>query len=261
MTLLTWELLRRVFTVDTIMTPRQELLTWERGTDVLAVRVAASQRGFDLIPATEGAYVVGILCGDPLESKPLTHRWLVSRDTEIPGLLTLFVESEQPGLLVLHRQDVIGLVTPADLNKLPARVYFYNLIGELELALAACVRRHFRDDGAVLSKLSEKRRKELEEQHRIQTEGNVDIDIVQQLYLSDLINIVEKADGLRSQLGFSSRREAHNPLGGLNDLRDQTMHPVRLLLTRVPEDLLKLHERLRRARDVIQSLNEWTLTH
>ena len=41
--LLTWGLLRQVFTVETIMTPRRDLLTGEHGTDLTSVRAEARQ--------------------------------------------------------------------------------------------------------------------------------------------------------------------------------------------------------------------------
>jgi hypothetical protein len=53
-------------------------------------------------------------------------------------------------------------------------------------------------------------------------------------------------------LGFSSRRATEKALGGLNDLRHQTMHLVRPLLERVPEDLVKLQERVSRTRDLLE---------
>jgi len=252
---LTWELLQRVFTAETLMTPRKELLTWERGTYLSTLRTEAKQRRFDLVPVTKDDRIVGVLYGEAIEPEPLTDRWLVSRDTGIPDLLTLFVESERPGFLVFHRQDVVGLVTPADLNKLPARAYFYNLIGELELALAACVRHHYKGDmDGLLLTLSEERRQKIGSQKSILIQGNADIDPVQLLHLSDLVNIVAKREDLRARLGFSSRNAAKEALNGLVDLRNQTMHLVRPLLERVPEDLLRLHRRIEQAKDVLHRL-------
>ena len=68
--------------------------------------------------------------------------------------------------MVFHRQEVVGLVTPADINKLPARVYVYNLIGELELGLANRVRRHFANGSdKLLQALSADRRQKLKDKH------------------------------------------------------------------------------------------------
>ncbi len=253
--LLTWGLLRQVFTVETLMTPRRDLFTGEQGADLAHVQSEARQRRFDLVPMTHDGRIVGVLRTDGEEPEPLTDRWLVSRDTAIPDLLGLFVETGRPGFLVFWRQDVVGLVTPADLNKLPARIYLYHLIGEVELALALRIRSHFADDPSqLLHMLSEKRRKELEDYLSVLAEGNVDVDPMQLLRLSDVINIAAKHETLRAELGFSSRRATENALGGLNDLRNRTMHPVRPLLERIPEDLERLQRYGQQAGEVLRRL-------
>ena len=253
--LLAWDLLRQVFTVETIMTPRQDLLTVERGTDLASVRAEASRRRFDLLPITQDGRIFEVLLVEDGERESLTDRWLVSRDTAIPDLLQIFLESGRPGFLVFQRQDVVGLVTPADLNKLPVRVYLYFLIGEVELALTLQIRSHFAAvPEQALQMLSAKRRRELEEQIAGLTEQNIGVDPVQLLRLSDVINIAAKHEPLRSQLGFSSRRAVEKALGGLNDLRNRTMHPVRPLLSQVPEDMERLQRYGQQAGEILRRL-------
>jgi hypothetical protein len=253
--LLTWGLLRQVFTVETLMTPRQDLLTCEEGAARSSVCDEARRRRYDLVPFTREGRIAGVLRVDGGEPETLTDRWLVSRDTPIPDLLSLFLESGRPGFLVFWRQDVVGLVTPADLNKLPARVYLYNLIGEVERALALRIRHHFAGDaGKLFGVLSAKRGQELEAHLALLAEGNVDVDPMQLLRLSDLINIAAKHEALRLELGFPSRRALETALGGLNDLRNRTMHPVRPLLQRIPEDLERLQRYGQQAGEVLRRL-------
>jgi hypothetical protein len=253
--LLAWGLLRQVFTVETIMTPRRDLLTAEAGTDLAAVRAKARQRRFDVLPITRDGRIVELLLVETGESETLTDRWLVSSDTAIPDLLQIFLESGRPGLFVFQRQDVVGLVTPADLNNLPVRVYLYFLIGEVELALTLQIRSHFAAaPDQALQMLSAKRRGELEKAIVDLTEQNVDVDPLHLLRLSDVINIAAKHESLRSQLGFSSRRAVEKALGGLNDLRNRTMHPVRPLLARIPEDMERLQRYGQQAGDILRRL-------
>jgi hypothetical protein len=77
---------------------------------------------------------------------------------------------------------------------------------------------------------------------------------VQLLRLSDLINITAKHEALRSQLGFSSRGAVEKALGGLNDLRNRTMHPVRPLLARLPEDMERLQRYGQQAGEILRRL-------
>jgi len=101
---------------------------------------------------------------------------------------------------------------------------------------------------------SEKRRQELEEQIAGLTQQNIGVDPVQLLRLSDVINIAAKHEPLRSQLGFASRRAVENALGGLNDLRNRTMHPVRPLLSRLPEDMERLQRYGQQAGEILRRL-------
>ncbi|MEJ2734419.1 MAG: hypothetical protein P8189_12775 [Anaerolineae bacterium] len=253
--LLTWGLLRQVFTVETLMTPRRVLFTGEQGADLARVRSEAGRRRFDLVPMTHGGRIVSVLPVEAREPEPLIDRRLVCRDTAISDLLGLFVESGRPGFLVFWRPDVVGLVTPADLNKLPAQIYLHHLIGEVELALARRIQGYFSDDPSqLLHMLSAKRRKELEDYLAMLAEGNVDVDPMQLLRLSDVINIAAKHEDLRAELGFSSRRATEKALGGLNDLRNRTMHPVRPLLERIPEDLERLQRYGQQAGEVLRRL-------
>jgi hypothetical protein len=106
----------------------------------------------------------------------------------------------------------------------------------------------------ALQMLSTKRQRELEEQIADLTEQNIGVDPVQLLRLSDVINIAAKHEPLRSQLGFASRRAVEKALGGLNDLRNRTMHPVRPLLVRVPEDLERLQRYGQQAGEILRLL-------
>lgn len=244
----------QVFTVEKLMTPRSALYTMEQVRQSMA-KLADEANRYDIIPVVEGERMVAIWRRETNSTEPLTDRWLISRDTPIPDLLELFVKSSRPGFLVLQRQDIVGLVTPADLNKLPARVYFYNLVGELELALARGIRQQFgRDAIAILNSLSDERRNELINTEEDLQSGNVDIDPVQLLNLSDLINIVVKQEDLRTRLSFDSRKQAEKVLNSLVKLRNNTMHLVRPLLKKIPDDLLKLHNQLQQIEIIIRVL-------
>lgn len=254
MTLTIQELLNQVFTVEDLMTPRQELRTVER-QNLSTAPTLAGEEGFDLIPIIEQGRILGVWHNRATDIEPLTERWLITRDTSIPDLLDLFIRSGQPGFLVLHRQEVVGLVTPADLNKLPTRVYVYNLIGELELKLARMIQNHCKRDRTKLRQVfGEQLWERLSEENEELKRGNVDINPVQLLYLSDLLNIVIRQKELYTKLGFPSGTKVKETVGGLNELRKITMHLVRPLLQRLPEDLQTLQDRLRRVRELLQRL-------
>jgi hypothetical protein len=252
---LTQELLESVFTAETIMTARRELYTADADADLHQVHAEASDRRFDVVPVTRNGAIIGLLHGEMSDVQPLTREWLISHDTSIPDLIQLFIETGRSGFLVLRIQDIIGYVTPADLNKIPARTHVYNLVGELELELAEWIKRHSHEANDHLSLLSSRRRAQIQEQLETLQQGDADVDVIQLLNLSDLVNIIVKRAELRAQLGYSSRNEAEAALGGVVHLRNATMHTVRPLIEQYPEDLHRLRDRLQRAERILEQLN------
>lgn len=254
MTFFAWEFLNQVFTTGTIMTPLEQVYTWEVDATVSHFDSEDQSQRFDVIPATRNGRIDGLFVGKDRQLESLTTQWLVSRDTTIPHLIDLFVESEKLALLVLYRQEAIGIVTPADLNKMPVRIYIYNLLGELELALADLIRNQFDNTKESLELLSDKRRKEIEDEIGKLEQGNTDVAPVQLLNLSDLINIVCKDKELHRMLDFNSKSACEKSLNGLVHLRNRIMHTVRPLLEQLPKDLVKQHERINRVKELLELL-------
>lgn len=252
---LPWNLLDQVFTVGAIMTPLEDLLTAETGTEPKPALVEAVRRHFDVILQVEAGRVVGVIWAESGKVEALTGHWLISRDTSIPVLLSVFVTSDLPALLVLYGQDVVGLVVPADLNKISARAYVYSLIGELEVALAAFVQRSYANDPeAMLALLSENRRSKIKRDMEDMVQGDSDVDPIHLFYFKDLVDCVAKNPACYKRLGYSSRSAVKKELGGLVCLRNQTMHMVSPLLTTALEDLCKLCDRVTRAQDWLAKL-------
>lgn len=250
------KLLEHGFTVETIMTPRAELLTWERCTDLASVLDSSGKLRYDVIPVCENGHITGVLCAAAKPPEPVTSSWLVSRDTSISDLLDLFVQTQRPGLLVFHRQDVVGIVTPADMNKLPARFYFYGLLGDIEIALSDRVREVMQDAMEIVGYLNASRQEEVQQRFAELQKSNLDTDLVQLLTLADLFGVIERHPVLRESLGYASKSQVEKMTSGLNELRNQTMHTNRLILKRLPDDVVQLRGRLERAEALWQRLYE-----
>lgn len=225
---LTWDLLQQVFTVGTIMTPRGDLyVVWEE-SDLDDARRYAEKKSFDLIPLIDSHdRIVGVYDRKAgLRISP-TNESLVTRDTAISDLVEVFATNPRRGFLVFYGQEIVGLVTPADLNKAPARINFYNLMSELELAIAGLIREHFPERDSALAMLSEHRHIEIHRNNSFLALEGTDVDVTEALYLSDMITIVAKTPQLRGRLGFSSRSNCENEINGLVEFRNDIMHVVR----------------------------------
>lgn len=237
-----WTLLEQVFTVETIMTPRGQFLQWCDDEPLAEVWEKANLLNLDVIPIVKQGEIQAVFCRGNDKPMLLDSDRFVSHNQSIPTALQLLGnDNKPPFLFVTFQRTVVGLITPADFNKLAARTYFYNLLAELEMKLAALSLRFFKGNQSdLLQRLeeiyreSEKGRERLEEiytrLHKTQQSNN-EINIVHMLYLTDFINLVCRSEKFRDGLGFSSRSNAEKQLNGLVQLRNDTMHPVNLILS------------------------------
>ena len=251
--------LLQVLSVESIMTAREDLLTVEDWADPGPVLANARNRRFDLVPVTKGGRVVGTIRTKSTKMEELNARWLVSHDTSILDLIPLLASSSFPGLFVTQGRDVIGLVTPADLNKLPVRVELCRLVGGLEMGLANLVRECYENDReSILGTLAQSRSDKTRILYDDLAQGNADVEVSHLLYLADLITCVCKSSECREILGYASRKEAENALSDLTELCGPIMRMARPVLLDVQTDLPKLHDRVQRARDVLLKLRGQT---
>ena len=243
-------------TVQAIMTERSSMVTIEAALPMVESKPGGES--FDVIPITRDGRVTGIYHNGTAE--PLALRWLISQDTKISALLKLFADTRQVAFLVLHNQDVVGIVTPADLNKLPVRVYLYGLLSRLEMGLEHLIRsRHpsSADQLELLRLLGAEQRQKLQGTYNEQRQAGVDIDLIELLYLTDLIKIVRGRQALWTALGFAAETECRCELDGLIDLRRPVMHSVRPLLSSVNQkDLEKLLQRWEHLNSALQRLDD-----
>ena len=229
-----WELLKQVFTVETIMTPWNEVVVVEESAlpspeDALE---EARDHDYSLLPVVAAGRVAGIFVTRSGKVIPPTLDQFVTRDTPIPDLIDLFAPAPLRGFVVVYRQDPVGFVTTADINKLPTRVYLYNLIAELEIKLATVIHTHFEgDDRAILERLPQSKTiEDIEEVSPSMRNAGFYVGVIQQLYISDLANILRKTPDLYRAVGFESGHKVDDVLGGLVDLRNKAAHPVKPLL-------------------------------
>lgn len=260
MSTITTELLDRSFTVEALMTPYNELFMCNFNEDFATVREKATRQGFDCVPIVHDGKVISILPKGSIRPEPLVGKWLVSRDTPVFHLLNLFVRNELQPFLVLHRQDIVGIVTPADLNKMPMRVYVYNVIGELEMLLAALLREHFGDNQkAILELISTDHASKVACWQERAAQKNVEADIITYVFFDDLLDVIRQTKDLRLRLSLEVQDFTdHGPLDGLHKLRNRTMHTVGPLVLeyRGEDGLVQVQERLEFALDMIERLTD-----
>lgn len=222
------------YTVREITTPLGDLYFWTDQTDQqMHTLQKAKENGVTYLPVKHNDNIIGLVRRDELsvgEVIPLTADWLIAADTPILHLIELFAEKLDRVFLVLQSSKIIGLVAPADLNKVAARASIYLLTAQFEDDLARLVRNVLNENEAELeSLLSESRIQTLREEQKQSQKGDLNLSLFYHLYLADLFTIVAKHDGLRNRLGMRSRKHADGELD-FADLRNRVSHLTGLLL-------------------------------
>jgi hypothetical protein len=212
------------------------VLTPTERADLATAKLAP--RGFDQAPVLDGGRVVGLfhienaatstaLVGDVV--RPIRPEHLVSADAPVSRVLSWLIEV--PCLFVLDGRQITGFIVEADLNKQPARTYFYLLVASLEAGLAGLIRDWMGgDESRLLPVLSEPMRERILEMRAEARRDDLDADLVAYFLFSDILRVIAHVPEVRSQLGMSSAKAWKKRTGALIGLRNAVMHPARDLL-------------------------------
>ncbi|MCA0454967.1 MAG: hypothetical protein LCI00_13425 [Chloroflexi bacterium] len=232
------------YTVREITTSFDKLYCLSNDGQQEAVLEHARKDRVTYLPVREGSRITAIARREDLtiaEILPLTADWLIAADTPILHLIELFAEKSDRVFLVLQSSRIIGLVAPADLNKVPARASIYLLTAQFEAELAVLVRNMLGEDEAILERLlSPDNITKIRAEHAKANAGDIGLTLFYYLYLADLMTIVAKHEGLRKSLGLKSRSHADSQLD-FADIRNKVSHLTGMLITS-QDDLKTLNE-------------------
>lgn len=223
-------------------------------------------RGFDRAPVLDGQALVGLVYANRLVElagsirevvEPIRPEQLVSADAPVSQALGWLQDA--PCLFVLSGRRVTGFFVEADLNKQPARLYFYLLVATLETGLAARLRMWMgHDEELLLSAMPPAVRRRALLARGESRASDTDVDLVAYLTFSDILRIVEHVDDIRTALGSRSRNHWKSIRGPLVELRNAVMHPTRDLLD-VRRGLADLAAMDAQLRDLLARLEDATV--
>ena len=240
------------YTVLDIATPLEDLTCWRVNEPRDVVVKSAIAHNLTYIPVLDEKGLDGIISRDDLAAGarplPLTADWLLATDTSILEVIRLF--AQQPGrvFLVLQASAVVGLVTPADLNKIPARASVYLLVAHFEIELARLLRLVLGGDEDFRPFFTASRWERLQADRVRQARGDVELELLQMMDLGDITDIARKHDGVRDLLGFASNSQCRKAMD-LQGVRNRISHPTRPLIER-REDIVELNDACRRLADL-----------
>ena len=235
-----------------LATPLADVMTLATTGDSAAAYRDLTRRQFDHAPVVdEVGRVAGVVAvGDLKEGTSvgscaagLHECAVVSADTGLPDVL-MFLQDD-PFLLVLEGRNVAAILTPADLGRPASRTYFYLLLAQLEIALAALIRQDYPIQQVALAELTETRRRQVLELLARLRKSDELIDEVAALSLSDLLRIAAANPHYKASF-TSAPRSWHQQTLELGRFRNDVMHPVRDFREASPVGMRRLLEQVRR---------------
>jgi hypothetical protein len=151
----------------------------------------------------------------------LTSEHLISDSTPLANLLSIFKTRERAFVLV--GQHVRGIITRADLNKPPVRVYLFGLVSLLDMHLTYWVTTSYPAD-SWKEHLSAARITKAETLLADRQSRRQQTDLVDCLQFCDKRDLILARNDLRDSLGLGQKKAAEKFLVKAEKLRDLLAH-------------------------------------
>jgi hypothetical protein len=160
--------------------------------------------------------------GDTLEAylTPLTIEYIISGDTSFPSVLPALIKN--PVYFLGGHNHVTGILTRADLNTAPARIYLFDRITYLEEQLRELIldkNPNWKNTPVTTDEIDG-----IKDRYEDAQAANVALDEIHYARFSTLETIVTSVEACWEPCGFSTRGEANSRLHEVTDLRNDVAH-------------------------------------
>lgn len=230
------------------------LATYERASEVMRTNC------FDVLPIVSGSAVKEYFRTDhwndysSISRKAVTDADLIPWNTKIRDVIGRLSMEKRLFYFLNDDQGIVGLISVANLNRRPVKVYLFNLLCELELRLGQFISMYVQDPELyemTLGSTTKGKHEEIKKRYQDDKDNGTDLPLVEYLYLSDLVNVILSRK-LHSHLGYS-RTGFEKSLGSLSNLRHAVAHPARSIVAE-SGTVEKLWRRIERIEDAILRL-------
>ena len=229
------------YTVKEIMTPTDKLRCWtgeEEKRDALIKE--AIEKDYTYIPVKKEGSITGLITLSQLRKKspnrPITAKWLIAADTPILKLIQLFASRDhkkRENFLVLQESQIIGLVSPADLNQISSRGSVYLLVAHFEASLAMLIRHILKYDEKLYATAFPLHRSNYlnrAQKHQKQnSKEDIKLDLLHYVFLDDLIAIAANNGEIRELLQLPDLPTAARELDVIS-VRNAVSHTANIFI-------------------------------
>ncbi|OYR52609.1 transcriptional regulator [Halorubrum sp. Ea1] len=187
--------------------------------------------GYDAAPIQRQGDAVGFIHeddvtadddGDTLEEHltPLTIDYMMSGDTAFEDVLAALIE--EPVYFLGGHSRITGILTRADLNTAPVRIYLFDRITYLEEHLRELILEHapnWKQTPVTVDELDD-----IEDRYTDAQAANVELEEIHYAQFSTLNTIVSNVEACWQACGFSTTAQAGSRLHEITDLRNDVAH-------------------------------------
>ncbi len=221
--------IRRVFTETfTARDVGESLASFDDDTLFDDVHAFMKARDFDVVGIRREGQVVGFVHRDALGGgscgqymRPL-HEVAVLKDSD--SLLSILKElNRAPFLFVTAFGCVNGIITRADMQKSPVRMWLFGLVTLIEMRCTELIEEHC-PANSWKEYLSEARLQKAEDLLAERSRRNQSLQLLDCLQFSDKGQVIARNEAIRKRTVFPSRRQAEEAIKKLEQLRNNLAH-------------------------------------
>jgi hypothetical protein len=232
-------------------TPPRDAAAWldEKDYDVAPIYADDDPIGFlhkdDVTPNDDG---------DTLDDHltPLTIDYMISGDAAFPAVLSALIE--HPVYFLGGHNQVTGILTRADLNTAPARIYLFDRITYLEEHLRELIldkAPNWKNTPVTTDELDD-----IEDRYEDAQAANVALDEIHYAQFSTLETIVTSVEDCWRTCGFSTKGGASSRLHEVTELRNDVAHANLLVENTDSNDFLSSGRTTENLYDTLETIDQ-----
>lgn len=226
-----------------------------------------NDNGYDAAPVYRDGEPVGFIHKDDITTEddvdtldasltPLTIDHIISGDATFTTVLSALIE--QPVYFLGGHNHVSGILTRADLNTAPARIYLFDRITYLEEHLRELIlnkKLDWKNTPVTAGELND-----IETRYEDAQAANVALDELHYAQFSTLETIVTSVEACWQTCGFSTKGAADTRLHEITELRNDVAHANLLVENTDSNEFLSSGRTTENLHDTLETINQ-ILTH
>ena len=253
------EIFTKYITVESIS---EKLETRSGKEEAMTVKNFMDNKGYDVVGINDSksGLINGYIERSNLKTgkcekyrKDFQVKEIVSNDTPLADVLSVLKDRNR--VFVLSKNSVSRIVTRADLQKQPIRLFIFGFISLFEMHLLELIRERFPND-TWKNKLKDDRLEKARKIYNHRKRKNEEIDLVSCLQLCDKRDILASKEGIIGKLGFKSKNEWNKQLKNIEAMRNNLAHSQDLKEALDPVKITELVDKIKKIIEKCQEIEK-----